>query len=57
MSSPLTDEQALAHAHAWLRFYGYTQWNDGTWQYNGYEVEADSLLREYIITEGKIPNE
>ena len=50
----MTTEEAATRAEAWLRAHGYTQWSDGAWQYNGDEVEAVSLLTEFILTEGKL---
>jgi hypothetical protein len=44
----MTEEEAVKLAREWLLAHGYTQWPDGFWQSQGYEVEVDSVLAKYI---------
>lgn len=40
----------------WLLSHGYSQWGDGVWNSDGYEIEAEALLQHFIdsqIKEGK----
>lgn len=48
----MTYEEAEQCAEEWLKSSGYEVWTDGTWHFEGHEVNVLSILSEYIESRG-----